>query len=117
MPQEFLKRDPKPVCDPPSLTTLHDYAYYGVFRDGKLYAYSACLYAGEAMITTIIYGHALYLKDGIVPLLISGMAKDACEQHPAARYFIYDKYFGGSESFRRFKSKFGFEPHTTNWKL
>ncbi len=117
MSADFLVHDPKPIADPPSRNNVHDYVYYGVMKSGKLYAYSSALISGEGMIMTIIFGHAGYLTDGIVPLLLSGMAADAYARFPRVKYFVYDMYFGGSEGFRRFKRKFRFEPHTVTWKL
>ena len=117
MPEVFLSRKPEPIPDPPSRTNVHDYVYFAVFKNGRLAAYGGCLVAGEAMIITIIYGHADHLKDGVVPLLLSGMAAESYNRFPHVRYFIYDKYFGGSDNIRRFKRKFGFLPHTVHWML
>lgn len=117
MPEALLREKPRPIDDPPSRSNVHDHVYYGVFRGDRLLAYSACLFAGEAAMITIIFGHAGHLKDGIVPLLIDGMAADAYARFPNARYYIYDMFYGGSETFRRFKRKFGFTPHVARWRL
>jgi hypothetical protein len=117
MPSKLVAERPPPIADPPSSTDVHDHVFYGVTRADTLVAYGACLYAGEAMILTIIFGHAAHQNDGIVPLLFSGMVADAIARFPRARYFIYDTYFGGRESFRRFKRKMGFTPHTVTWRL
>ena len=117
MDKAFLEQEIVPVDNPASLTDVHDYVYYGVIKGGKLYAYGACMIAGELMSITDIFGHDGYKSDAVVPLLISGMAADAYERYPRVRYFLYDKYFGASPTMRRFKKKFGFEPASIAWKL
>ena len=115
--KNFLEQELKPVDNPPSLTNVHDYVYYGVLKDTRLFAYGACMIAGEVMSITDLFGHDGYKSDAVVPLLISGMAADAYEHYPNVRYFLYDKYFGASPTMRRFKRKFGFEPTSVVWKL
>jgi hypothetical protein len=106
-----------PCTDPPSRNSLHDYPYFGVLKENKVYAYGACLVAGEVSMLDTVFGHAARQPDGVVPMLITGIARDLYEKHPKVRYFMYGTYFGASETLRRFKTKFGFVPHHVHWKL
>jgi hypothetical protein len=117
MPDHLLAGGFAPVTDPPSRTKVHDYAYFGIIKDGHCWAYATCLVAGELINIGDIYGHDAAKADGLVPLLISEIARYALENHPTVRYFVYDKYFGASETLRRFKTKFDFLPHRVSWSL
>ena len=117
MPDSLLRGALKPISDPVSATTLHDYFYVGVFGDGQLRAYAACMVAGELFSITDIYGHAKYLGDGVVPMLFVEIVKCACSRYPQTRFCMYDKYFGAGDTLRRFKRKFLFLPHKVTWRL
>jgi len=117
MDEAFLQRETQPIDDPPSRDRLHDYPYFGVLKDGKVVAYAGCLVAGEIMMIHAIYGHAAHHGDGVVPLLISGVAERALLDYPEVRYLAYDKWFGASPTLRRFKRKFNFAPHRVEWVL
>jgi hypothetical protein len=112
-----LLDDLRPISDPPSRTNLHDYPYFGVLKNGHCVAYAGCLVAGEMVSVGNIFGHDAVKGDGVVPLLISEIVRYTYDTYPAARYFIYDKYFGAGETLRRFKKKFGFLPHRVSWSL
>jgi hypothetical protein len=117
MPQEFLTQPARPVIIPPSTTRFHAYPYFGVQRDGMLVAYASCLVAGEMGHLEHICGHAGYLADGVVPLLLISIAEHLLTHHPTVRYYVYGGYFGAQESMRRFKTKFRFNPHRITWVL
>jgi hypothetical protein len=117
MLRSFLDAEVKPGSDPPSATRFHAYPYFGIVKDGKLYAYAGCLIAGEVCLLEHIFGHAKYQEDGIVPLLIIGIAKHLLSMHPDVRYYCYGTYFGAAESMQRFKRKFCFNPHRVSWAL
>jgi hypothetical protein len=117
MPDHLLEGTIARVTDPPSRSKIHDYPYFGIVKDGHCWAYATCLVAGEMINIGDIYGHDAAKADGLVPLLISEIARYALEQHPTVRYFVYDKYFGASETLRRFKTKFDFLPHRVSWSL
>lgn len=112
----LLDETVEPCRDPPSRSRVHDYVYYGVFKEGRLLAYGGCLISGELCMVEHILGHADYLADGIVPLLLVGMADDAARNYPRVRYFAYGTFFGGGSTMRRFKKKFQFLPHRVIWK-
>lgn len=117
MPSELLDNEPTPINNPETLTSTHDYPYFGIFKEDKLVAYAGCLVAGEMILLSTFFGHDDYKSDGIVPLLISEIAKYTYEHYPLAKYYVYDAYFGGSASLRRFKKKFGFTPYKVSWLL
>ena len=64
-----------------------------------------------------IYGHAAYQSDGIVPLLLVGMGEYVRAHYPTVMYYGYGSYFGASETLRRFKRKFCFQPYRVKWLL
>jgi hypothetical protein len=117
VPEEILKGDVTPCKDPESRTLFHGYPYFGVLRDGKLYAYAGCLLAGELCLVEHIYGHAQYQPDGIVPMLLISIAGYLMQQHPSVKYYAYGAYFGAHETMRRFKAKLGFKPYRVTWQL
>ena len=89
----------------------------GVLRDGVLYAYAACLIAGELCAIEQIFGDADRQSDGVVPMLITGIAETLYREHPRVKYYTYDTFFGAGVSLRRFKKKFKFLPHVVQWEL
>ncbi|MGO8702929.1 MAG: hypothetical protein ACLQVA_03845 [Candidatus Brocadiia bacterium] len=115
--KEFARWEVKPCQDPPTRTDIHDYPYFGVLRDGKLVAYAGCLVGGEVCLLEQILGHAEYLEDGVVPMLIIGIAKYVLSHYPRVRYYVYSTFFGATPTMRRFKRKFGFVPHRVEWLL
>ena len=117
LPKEFLEGEVKPCTDPPSKTAVHDYPWFGVLKDGKLLAYAGCLVSGELALIEHIYGHADYQRDGIVPMLIIGMAGHMLDHHPTVKQYGYGTYFGAGTTMRRFKRKFRFLPHRVRWEL
>lgn len=117
MPESFFSRDTAPINDPSSRSTLHDYPYFGILREGKVYAFASCLIAGDLCSIETIYGHADHQADGIVPMLIIAMAEYVIRQYPQVKYYSYGTYFGATETMQRFKRKFGFIPHRVRWIL
>lgn len=117
MPGRFFTDEISAPENPASNSTLHDYPYFGIVRDGKLYAYASCLIAGDICSIETIYGHADHQADGIVPMLIIDMARAVIEQYPDVKYYSYGSYFGASETMQRFKRKFGFMPCRVHWVL
>ena len=115
LPDEFLKKEVRPISDPPSRNRTHDYPYFGILKDGRLVAYAGCLVSGEICIIEQIYGHAAHQADGIVPMLIIGMAEHILANCPEVRYYAYGTFFGAGETLRRFKKKFRFLPHRVRW--
>lgn len=90
MPDELLQKDPDEFKDPPpSRCRTHDYPYFGVFKDGHLVAYAACLIAGELGEIEIIYGHADYQRDGVTPLMLVTICEYIEANYPTVHYYSY----------------------------
>ena len=117
LPKTFLEAEIRSCANPVSLSSLHDYPYFGVFKDTQLVAYGGGMVAGEVFCLEHIYGHAAFHKDGVVPMLIIGISEHLYQKHPAVRYFIYGTFFGAGSSMQRFKKKFMFFPHKVSWML
>ena len=110
-------REVSPCTDPASKSALHDYPYFGVTKGGCLRAYAGCFVAGELCMIEHILGHAAHQSDGVVPLLIAGIADTLLARYPNVKYYAYGTFFGGGETLRRFKKKFKFLPHRVTWRL
>mgnify|MGYP000713562934 CR=1 FL=1 len=117
MPDEIINSPVMPIQNPPSRTNIHDYVYFGVLKEKKLVAYAGLFVAGEMAMIEHILGHAEYQQDGIVPLLIIGMANEIFKSYPKVKYYCYGTWFGASVTMRRFKKKFGFRPYKVKWEL
>jgi RimJ/RimL family protein N-acetyltransferase len=117
LPAEIREGRVRPITHPPSRTADHDYAYFGVFKEGKLVAYAGCLVAGELCTIGDCYGHDQFLPQGVVPLLIIEIARELYKSYPGVKMYGYGTYFGSEESMRHFKRKFFFYPHKANWIL
>ena len=116
MPEHFFSAKAPSIVDPPSTNPTHDYPYFGIFKGDTLVAYASCLVAGELCAIETIYGHADHHSDGVVPLLLVSLGDHLIVHHPQVLYYVYDTYFGASETMRRFKRKFLFLPHRVTWR-
>ncbi len=117
MPGYLLSGEATPHNNPTSINPLHDYPYFGIFKEDVLVAYASCMIAGDLCALQSIYGHADFLSDGIVPLLIVSIGDDVPLHHPQVIYYAYDMYYGASDSMKRFKRKFLFFPHRVKWVI
>jgi len=117
MPADLLAKDATPHSNPPSTNPCHDYLYFGIFKEEQLVAYASCLVAGELCALNTIFGHADYLADGVVPMLIASIGDDIPQHHRFVKYYTYGLYYGASDTLKRFKRKFLFEPQRVNWVL
>lgn len=106
-----------PATHPASKNEYQDYIYYGVLKEGKLFAYAGCMISGELGAIEHIYGHAGYQSDGVVPMLIMGIAEDMIIKRSAVKYYTYDTFLGAGETLQRFKKKFGFKPYNVKWQV
>ena len=115
MPEDYLQGVVEPCQNPASQTGIHDYPYFGVFRDQQLIAYAGVLLAGEACMIEHILGHAEFQSSRPVPLLIIELARYLLAEHPHVKFLIYGSTYGAGESLRRFKRKFLFLPTKVKW--
>jgi len=115
---DFINIRPQKVNDPESNSTTHGFPYFGVFDENNtLVAYAGCFLAGDVIELSHFYGHAEHQKDGIVPMLLTSIAKIAIEEHPTVKVFMYGGLIGASTSLKRFKKKFNFLPYRIKWSL
>lgn len=117
MPADLLDGAAAPHRNPPTMNSCHDYPYFGIFKENHLVAYASCFVAGEICALNTIFGHSDYLADGVVPMLISSIGDDIPTRHPDVKYYTYGLYFGASETLKRFKRKFLFQPQRVTWTL
>lgn len=117
MPADLFDSAATPHCNPASTNSCHDYPYFGIFKESQLVAYASCFVAGEICALNTIFGHSDYLSDGVVPMLIASIGDDIPTRHPAVKYYTYGQYFGASETLKRFKRKFLFQPQRVTWTL
>ena len=115
MPDEIKSGIVHRIDNPESNDPHHDYPYFAVLQEGKLWAYAGCMVAGEVCMIQHILGHAERLRDSVVPLLVCGIVEYAAEHFPAVKYVTYGTYFGASESMQRFKKKFALTPVNVEW--
>ena len=117
LPNTFLEAEVRPCENPVSLSNLHDYPYFGVFKEGQLVAYGGGMVAGEVFCLEHIYGHAAFHADGVVPMLVIGIAEHLYANFPRVRYYAYGTFLGAGSTLQRFKKKFKFLPHKVIWVL
>lgn len=88
---------------------LHEQIYCGVFNgEGKLVAYCWLARCGDVAIINRILGHAYYLKDGIMNLLIDAIVLHAHAQD--IEYINYRTMESTTEGLEKFKKHVGFKP-------
>lgn len=105
---------------PPSQTPLPDYPCplhavrtYGVETlHGRLVAYLFVVRSGALALVSQILGHAAYLEDEIMYLLVEG-AIGRETRWPGL--LVYNRWDSGSDGLRFFKARLGFEPGAVEW--
>lgn len=108
-PQEFA-RDPLPRCP------RHGYYVHGVVAPGaKLVAYAQIYQCGDAARVNTILGHAGFMEDGVVWLLLLRALEYHRDECDAAHgiYYTHDSGHGGG--LRYFKERLGFRPASVKW--
>lgn len=94
----------------------HHFGYFGVFKDGRLFAYTLVAQSGEMMQFSQILGHGDHMDDGIMNLLIFEAVKlhQDRARTPYAVYYLHDS---GTAGLQFFKRKMGFAGHLVHWEL
>jgi len=103
-----------PFGDQPCPRHRHD--YFGVFKDGKLFAYALVPQCGEMMLFSRILGHGDRMSDGIMNLLVYEAVKHRHE-NSNTRYAVYFLHNSGTTGLQFFKRKMGFGGYTVRWEL
>lgn len=94
----------------------HHFGYFGIFKDGRLVAYTLVAQSGEMMQFSQILGHGAHMEDGVMNLLIFEAVKWHQERArtPYAVYYLHDS---GTSGLQFFKRKMGFAGHLVRWEL
>lgn len=96
--------------------SCHRIKYYGVYKDGKVYAYAWIDFLNELVIIDRILGHAAHLKYGIMNELISFIVKDSIENSTFAKYVNYLTFNSGLDGLWHFKKSVGFREYDFEFK-
>lgn len=94
----------------------HQLRFYGILREGQLYAYSWIHQVGELALFSMIIGHGEHLRHGIMSLMVFEAVKDL-QRSSGTRYGMYHLHHGGGEGLTFFKEKMGFRPFRVRWVL
>jgi len=100
----------------PSYPTDKLNQFYGVFKEGQLVAYVWMKCIGQVWSISRILGHAEYLSDGIMYLLL---VKTICKliSDGDKEIIMYDTFLGNSKGITLFKKRIGFTPYKIRWIL
>ncbi len=91
-------------------------SYFGLFKDEELVAYLWLLRSGELLTFNRLMGHADYLKDGIMFMLVLKGIEQIFKLEPRPGFLMYDTLLGASEGLALFKKRLGFKPYKVKWK-
>jgi hypothetical protein len=110
VPAYFLERPVRMVYN--SGCKHHGDGFYGLFKEGKLVAYITLYFYGELAQVNHILGHADYLKDGIMNLLMYEVVNDLIKNRPWVRAinYLYSGRRSTATGIALFKRSIGFEP-------
>jgi len=90
--------------------------WFGIFsEEGKLVAYVWTYIAGEMVLINRILGHADFLKDNIMYLLMTKVVA-AFVQSDEINYLMYDTFGKVENGLVLFKKRIGFKPYTVNFE-
>jgi len=90
---------------------------YGILdSSGKLVSYAWVFKLGDVAIINSLLGHADFLNDGIMYLMVSEIVRETMAD-PSIQYVMYDTYFGALPGLKMFKDKLGFKPYRVKWMV
>lgn len=111
---DYYKVRPTQMIDEPFCNgcNLHGEDFYGVFKDGKLVAYTTIFFYGELGQVNHILGHVDHLQDGVMNLLISEMVREVIAHRPWVRAinYLYPHASKTNTGIGLFKRSIGFLP-------
>ena len=116
MTQSYRERPAAWGRSPEQPCRRHRNGCFGVFRDGKLYAYTYVPQCGEMMLFSMILGHGDHMEDGLMNLLVYEAVKWHRERAGAA-YAVYFLHDSGTTGLQFFKRKMGFAGYAVRWEL
>jgi hypothetical protein len=94
----------------------HRNDYFGILKDGRLYAYALVRQCGEMFIFSEIIGHGDHLDTGIMNLMVFEAAKRRFAESEC-RYGVYHVHHNGTPGLQFFKRKMGFAGYRVHWEL
>lgn len=111
---DYYKVRPTQMIDEPFCNGcgLHGEDFYGVFKDGKLVAYTTIFFYGELGQVNHILGHVDHLQDGVMNLLLSETVREVIEHRPWVRAinYLYPHASKSNTGIGLFKRSIGFLP-------
>ena len=116
MTQSYRERPAPRGRSPEQPCRRHRNGWYGVFRDGRLCAYTNVPQCGEMLLFSTILGHGDHMDDGIMYLLIFEVVKWHHERSGTS-YAVYYLMDSGTEGLQFFKRKMGFAGYLVRWEL
>ncbi len=92
---------------------------FGVFNScGGLVAYADVPVTGDMFLFSTILGHASFMNDGIMYLLVSEVLRHFIEvrrERGFPRCAMYDMFWGAKPGLYQFKKMLGFKPFRVTW--
>ncbi|MCS0630973.1 GNAT family N-acetyltransferase [Telluria mixta] len=111
---EYYKVRPTRMFDEPFRNGCehHGEGFFGVFKDGRLVAYTTIFFYGELGQVNHILGHADHLQEGVMNLLVSEMVGDIIAHRPWVRAinYLYPHAGNTNAGIGLFKRSIGFMP-------
>jgi hypothetical protein len=111
---EYYRQRPERIIDEPFRhgCGVHGEEFYGLFKDGKLCAYTTIFFYGELGQVNHILGHTDHLREGIMNLLVSEMVREIIEHKPWVRAinYLYPHNSKSNSGLGLFKRSIGFLP-------
>lgn len=104
---EYYEHSPLPEYHCP----LHNIKTYGILKDDRLFAYNVIYKLGDLVLVCTLLGHADYMKDDIMYLLMT----ETLNQYEGIGF--YNRHDSGTEGLRYFKEKLGFRPARIEWRI
>jgi len=111
---DYYKVRPTQMIDEPFCNgcDIHGEDFYGIFKDGKLVAYTTIFFYGELGQVNHILGHVDHLQEGVMNLLVSEMVREIIEHRPWVRAinYLYPHASKTNTGIGLFKRSIGFLP-------
>jgi hypothetical protein len=111
---DYYKIRPVQMIDEPFRNgcRLHGEDFFGVFKDGRLVAYTTIFFYGELGQVNHILGHAEHLQEGVMNLLVSEMVREVIEHRSWVRAinYLYPHVSKTNTGIGLFKRSIGFLP-------
>ncbi|MBK9399407.1 MAG: hypothetical protein IPN36_00705 [Bacteroidetes bacterium] len=90
--------------------------YFGLFKGEELVAYLWLVRSGELITFNRLMGHADYLKDGIMFMLVLKGVEQIFTLRDRPAYIMYDTLLAASDVLGLFNRRLGFKHYKVKWK-